>query len=1573
MIGKGTSVRQWGLLVIGSILSILSGCSGCSSDSDSAPSDTSVRISGVVLDPYIVNARVWCDLNTNAVYDDGTDPSVLTDNLGKYEFAENICVDKTIIVDGMDGTTHVDANGNVISKFTGRMKAASGSGFVTPLTSLHQTLVESGKTADEARRKVAKALGLVDTTGVVLDIDFSQLDISSSDQKKAQKAAIVAQQLLLDTTAAMQGVSGAPMTPSSFEVMTNSLADTIANAQHPLIKENGGLDPVAVRQMLQSTVEEAVKKEQRYMGFDAANIVQAIGDAVVVNSQQAATVVDESIGGITAEKLMQSQGSGSEMIRVTMDTIKTYMNGSGDFDGDGSADIGQGVANAGDLIEELKNVLLAVSSGLAEAVSTETKDVVTSSTVSTAEVKSVIANVVQNTVGLALNNMNLKHVAARVIKRVDSAIDNGSIEGLGDVTKNKAPKAMNGTLAVRSGQSKSARLFAKELNEQDTLTFSIATDSTGKVTINDDGSYIFNASELTSGSYSFTFNVSDRVATDTGTIKIAVLGTNLNPVVQDLAVMLRQGDSLSGSFSAIDFDGDDLSYQFINPKNMFSLAGDIYTINSEGVAAGFYTANYRVADASGGESYGEIVVEVMSLDKNNPPIAFNGSLQLQQGAKGTGKFRAADPDLTDTLTFSILSSNSSLFELNATTGEYTFNAAEQAVGVYIATFQVSDGTETDTATLTIAVKSENNNSAPVARDSFIELVSGTTKDDGMLLATDFDEGDSLSYALLTVSEQGAVTVNSDGIFSFNASSVGAGIYEFTFKVTDSHGASATGKVTVVIMATNLPPKALDGWIKADRSTSTSLSAILVALDDGKTSALAYTITSNDGGRAVLTDTGTSDGSFTFNVTDAALGLHEIAFTVFDGERYGDGIFTIMVGDSSLSNLPPQAVDSSMTVEKGTIGNGNFVAVDDGAGGSLKFIITDSEGKRAALTDTGELDGSFTFNANNTDPGIYAVKFSVFDEQEGLPSNGMVTVTVVAPIGINNPPITKNSELTLSPEEIVESHFVARDRDGDALTFSIVASAGLNVSLIDGKTGSYKIDTRDGSKGRFTITFSVSDGELDNIGSVAVLIRNSAPIANDASFEVNNGDTLSGTLTAKDINGADTLIFTKLTDPAQGSVTVNENGSFTFDATTAEAGVYSFDFKASDDTASDTGKVTLTVLAVTPGNNPPVVSDGSLTVTSGESANGTLSGEDKDGDTLAYSVVAQSSQGAATVNSNGTYTFNATSATAGSYTFTFKANDGKTDSNTATITVTVKAPSPVNNAPIAQNGILPVLAGAVGSDSLQANDTDGDNLSFTKLTDPSSGVVTVAENGSYTFDASTAADGVYTFTFQVSDGKATSDGTVTVTVGSFLRASQVMLNQTEYTVAGFQSSGAAVNLPLTAFGFNLQAMGQPGTDMSVELGLSMLLDGSNKKIHVIVNNINLSVLNNGALQAKVSSSSQATVSYNDGTTTTEVTMQNTAEDMVSTSAAGAATTLSINIATLFDRVREKVGNTGGWPFLDTGVKGIFSSTGVVKVTNQNSQQVNVKDDTDTNLNHLTVTTSGGASVSGPGITGNLTLQ
>jgi len=917
---------------------------------------------------------------------------------------------------------------------------------------------------------------------------------------------------------------------------------------------------------------------------------------------------------------------------------------------------------------------------------------------------------------------------------------------------------------------------------------------------------------------------------------------------------------------------------------------------------------------------------------------------------------------------SVLSSNSGLFELNAATGAYTFDATEQAVGVYTATFQVSDGTEKDTATLTITVMSQSNNLAPVARDSFMELVAGTSKD-GMLLATDFDTGDSLSYILLTAPEQGAVTVSSNGSFSFNAAIAGAGLYEFAFKVTDSHEASATGKVTVVVMATNLPPKALGGRAKVDRSAN-SLSAKLVALDDGKPSALTYKITSDDGGRAALTSSGAEDGSFTFEVTDAALGLHKITFTVFDGELYGDGTFTIMVVDSSLTNIPPQAVDSNMTVVKGSIGNGNFVAVDDGAGGNLTFTITDPAGDRAKLTDTGATDGSFTFDASSADAGIYTVKFIVADQQTDVPSSGIVTVTVVAPTGSNNPPVAKNSELTLNPSEIVKSRFMARDRDGDTLTFSIVASAGLTLSLIDENTGAYQIDTNDGMKGLFTITFKVSDGKLEDTGSVAVLIRNSAPIANDASFDVNSGDTHSGTLTATDFNGADTLVFTQLTDPAKGSVTVNENGTFTFNATDVEAGTYSFDFQASDGTASDTGKVTVTVLAVTPDNNPPVVSDGSLTVTSGESANGTLSGEDKDGDTLAFSVIAQPSSGTVAVNSNGTYTFDATSAVAGSYTFTFKANDGKDDSNTATITVTVKAPL-VNNAPVAQNGILLVLAGATESGVLQASDADGDSLSFTKLTDPSAGAVTVAANGGYTFDASSAANGVYTFTFQVSDGTATSDGTVTVTVGSFMRVSQVMLNQTEHTVAGFQSSGATVSLPLTAFGFNLLAMGKPGTNMTVELGLSMSQDSGNKTIQVIVSNVNLSVLSNGALKATVSSSSQATVSYHDGTTGTTVTVQNTTEDMVNTSAAGAATTLSMNLGTLFDRVRAK-STTTGWPLVDTSVDGIFTSTGVVKVTNESSQQVSVKDKADNDLGNLAVTI-GGASVSGPGITGKVTLQ
>ena len=99
------------------------------------------------------------------------------------------------------------------------------------------------------------------------------------------------------------------------------------------------------------------------------------------------------------------------------------------------------------------------------------------------------------------------------------------------------------------------------------------------------------------------------------------------------------------------------------------------------------------------------------------------------------------------------------------------------------------------------------------------------------------------------------------------------------------------------------------------------------------------------------------------------------------------------------------------------------------------------------------------------------------------------------------------------------------------------------------------------------------------------------------------------------------------------------------------------------------------------NDAPVAQDGSASGNEDTPISGTLVATDVDGPTLTYALGTQAANGTVVVNTDGTYTYTPNPDFNGTDSFTFPANDGAADSNTATISLT----SPVNDAPVAQDG------------------------------------------------------------------------------------------------------------------------------------------------------------------------------------------------------------------------------------------------------------------------------------------------
>lgn len=146
-----------------------------------------------------------------------------------------------------------------------------------------------------------------------------------------------------------------------------------------------------------------------------------------------------------------------------------------------------------------------------------------------------------------------------------------------------------------------------------------------------------------------------------------------------------------------------------------------------------------------------------------------------------------------------------------------------------------------------------------------------------------------------------------------------------------------------------------------------------------------------------------------------------------------------------------------------------------------------------------------------------------------------------------------------------------------------------------------------------------------------------------------------------------------------------------------------------------------------------------------------------------SLVSLPLLGTAAVNTDGSIAYTPNLNATGTDSFTYRVTVGALTSNIATVSVTI---NPVNDAPVANADSAGTTVGTPIDIPLVGNDTDvdGDALSAVSVSTPAGpGIATVTVNGgSVSFSADTA--GTYMFTYQASDGTASSAETpVTVTV------------------------------------------------------------------------------------------------------------------------------------------------------------------------------------------------------------------
>ena len=910
----------------------------------------------------------------------------------------------------------------------------------------------------------------------------------------------------------------------------------------------------------------------------------------------------------------------------------------------------------------------------------------------------------------------------------------------------------------------------------------------GNLTLNPDGTFVYTPNANYNGLDSFIYQARDPFgASSTATVHITVIPVNDAPVAQDDSYATAE-DTLLFGFPSVLANDSDIDGDFLNAVLVTGPVHGNLTLNPDGTF--IYTPNanyngldsfvYQARDPFGATSTATVHITVTPV--NDAPIAQDDNYttaedtQLTIAAPGV---LGNDTDVDgDPLTAIIVANPSHGSVTLNPNGSFTYTPSTNYAGHDSFTYKANDGiTDGNVATVNITVTAVNdppvaiNDSYTINEDTTLTTIAATG-----VLANDIDvDSTNLTASVVTNPSHGALTLNSDGSFTYVPVANYNGTDSFTYQASDSQTNSATANVTITINPVNDAPIANNDVYTTAEDTTLTVNAAngVLANDtdvDGNVLHVSTIVSNPAHGNLTLN----ADGSFTYVPATNYNGSDSFSYKANDG-TIDSGAATVTINITPVNDAPVANNDVYTTAEDTTLNvnaASGVLANDTDVDGNILHVSTlVSSPTHGNLTLNP--DGSFTYvpaaNYNGSDSFSYKAN-------DGTVDSGIATVTInITPV--NDAPVAANDSYTTAEDTaltVIAPGVFANDTDvdGDPLT-ALLVSGPAHGALTLFADGNFTYTPNTNYNGSDSFTYKASDGSLNSATAtvnLTVTPVNDAPVAVNDSFSgpedtVINGNVL---LNDTDVDG-DALTAIIVANASHGTVVLNASGSFTYTPNTNYNGPDSFTYKASDGLLQS-GVATVS-LTVTPVNDAPVAANDSYTTAEDVAltviAPGVLVNDsDVDGDPLTAVLVSGPSHGTLVLFPDGHFTYTPATNYNGADSFIYKAFDGSLNSATATVNLTV---TPVNDAPVAANDSYSTLEdtaltiaapGVLGNDS----DVDGDPLTTVIVANASHGTVVLNANGSFTYTPNTNYNGPDSFTYKASDGSLQSSvATVSLTV------------------------------------------------------------------------------------------------------------------------------------------------------------------------------------------------------------------
>lgn len=479
--------------------------------------------------------------------------------------------------------------------------------------------------------------------------------------------------------------------------------------------------------------------------------------------------------------------------------------------------------------------------------------------------------------------------------------------------------------------------------------------------------------------------------------------------------------------------------------------------------------------------------------------------------------------------------------------------------------------------------------------------------------------------------------------------------------------------------------------------------------------------------------------------------------------------------------PVAAADSYSVDENNTLTVATALGVlnndTDGDGDSLtaQQVTAPTNG-----TLTLNADGSFTYTPHVNFEGIDSFTYTATD---GTRTSATTTATITVN-AINSAPLTNVDSYTLQEDGsltvTVANGVLVNDSDPEGATLTaILVEAPEHGTLSLNSDGSFTYTPVANFSATDAFTYKASDGQRESGSTTVTLLvqgLEDAPVGVNDSYGLDQGGVLNvsaanGVLKNDSDVDADTLTAVLVSNPSNGTLTLNANGSFVYEPADTFVGTDTFTYHANDGFFdSNTVTVTITVndinlAPIATADSYSVDEDAVLTVSA---TNGLLANDDDpDGDALTISVTSGAMHGTLALQNDGSFTYTPDADFSGTDTFTYRLNDGSLDSNAAIVTVLVHGINDLPSAtpdtysvPVDGSLIVNIANGVLSNDI----DVDGDTLNATIKNSTTNGSLSFQSNGSFTYSPNATYHGFDSFTYVVADNTGESnEATVTIAV------------------------------------------------------------------------------------------------------------------------------------------------------------------------------------------------------------------